>query len=99
MDSSCAPAADDSNSLTHRSIRDRTGRQAAAPAASAPASRSANAREPLFHPRDFALLGNCQAIVLPYDGKRANDARRCYLKPDFLPRDRPYWRAREAGEL
>ena len=56
-------------------------------------------REPLFHPRDFALLGNCQAIVLPYDGKRAHDARRCYLKPDFLPRDRPYWRAREAGEL
>ena len=56
-------------------------------------------REALFHPRDFALLGNCQAIVLPYDGKRAHDARRCYLKPDFLPRDRPYWRARKAGEL
>ncbi len=56
-------------------------------------------REPLFHPRDFARLGNCQAIVLPYDGKRALDARRCYLKPDFLPSDRPYWRAREAGEL
>ena len=43
-------------------------------------------REALFHPRDFALLGNCQAIVLPYDGRRAHDARRCYLKPDFLPR-------------
>ena len=56
-------------------------------------------REPLFHPRDFALLGNCQAIVMPYDGSRSLDARRCYLKPDFLPRDRPYWRAREAGEL
>ena len=56
-------------------------------------------REPLFHPRDFALLGNCQAIVLPYDGRRALGARRCYLKPDFLPRERPYWRAREAGEL
>ncbi len=56
-------------------------------------------REPLFHPRDFALLGNCQAIVLPYDGRRAHDARRCYLKPDFLPRERPYWRAREDGEL
>ena len=56
-------------------------------------------REPLFHPRDFTLLGNCQAIVLPYDGKRALDARRVYLKPDFLPRDRPYWRAHEAGEL
>ncbi len=56
-------------------------------------------REPLFHPRDFALLGNCQAIVMPYDGSRSHDARRVYLKPDFLPRDRPYWRAREAGEL
>ena len=56
-------------------------------------------REPLFHPRDFALLGNCQAIVMPYDGSRSLDARRCYLKPDFLPRERPYWRAREAGEL
>ena len=56
-------------------------------------------REPLFHPRDFALLGNCQAIVLPYDGSRSLDARRVDLKPDFLPRDRPNWRAREAGEL
>ena len=56
-------------------------------------------REPLFHPRDFALLGNCQAIVMPYDGARALDARRVYLKPDFLPLERPYWRAREAGEL
>ena len=50
-------------------------------------------------PRDFTTLGNCQAIMLPYDGKRAGDGRRCYLKPDFLPQDRPYWRAREAGEL
>ena len=56
-------------------------------------------REPLFHPRDFTLLGNCQAIVIPYDGARALDARRICLKPDFLPRDRPYWRAREAGDL
>ena len=56
-------------------------------------------REPLFDPRDFTLLGNCQAIVIPYDGSRALDARRVYLKPDFLPRDRPYWRAREAGEI
>ncbi len=56
-------------------------------------------REPLFHPRDFLRLGNCQAIVLPYDGQQAGDARRCYLKPDFLPRERAYWRAREAGDL
>ena len=25
-------------------------------------------REAVFHPRDFALLSNCQAICLPYDG-------------------------------
>ena len=25
-------------------------------------------REAVFQPRDFALLGNCQAICLPYDG-------------------------------
>ena len=56
-------------------------------------------REALFHPRDFTRLGNCQAIVLPYDGRRAMDARRVYFKPDFLPRDLPYWRAREAGDL
>ena len=56
-------------------------------------------REPLFHPRDFTILGNCQAIVQPYDGRRSLDATRCYLKPDFLPRNRAYWRAREAGEL
>ena len=56
-------------------------------------------REPLFHPRDFTLLGNCQAIVIPCDGSRALDARRVCLKPDFLPRDRPYWRAGEVGEI
>ncbi len=36
---------------------------------------------------------------MSYDGSRALEPRRCYLKPDFLPPDRPYWRAREAGEL
>ena len=56
-------------------------------------------REPLFHPRDFTVLGNCQAIVQPYDGVRSLDATRCYLKPDFLPPDRAYWRAHAAGEL
>ena len=56
-------------------------------------------REPLFHPRDFTVLGNCQAIVQPYDGARSLDATRCYLKPDFLPPDRAYWRAHAAGEL
>ena len=56
-------------------------------------------REPLFHPRSFSLLENCQAIILPYDGTNAQPATRVYLKPHYLPRDRPYWRAREAGQL
>ena len=56
-------------------------------------------REPLFHPRDFTILGNCQAIVQAYDGQQSHDATRCYLKPDFLPRELGYWRAREAGKL
>ena len=56
-------------------------------------------REPLFHPRDFTVLENMQAIVIPYDGRQALDARRVYLKPDFLPRERSYWRSRAAGEL
>ena len=56
-------------------------------------------REPLFHPRSFSLLENCQAIILPYDGTNALSATRVYLKPHYLPRDRPYWRAREAGQI
>ena len=48
------------------------------------ASKSFSERhEALFHPRDFTRLGNCQAIVIPYDGSRALEARRVYLKPDF----------------
>ncbi len=56
-------------------------------------------REAVFHPRDFALLGNCQAICLPYDGARSLEPCRVYLKPHYLPADRPYWRAKEAGQL
>ena len=44
-------------------------------------------REALFHPRDFALLGNCQAICLPYDGVQSLPPRRVYLKPHYLPAD------------
>ena len=56
-------------------------------------------REALFQPRDFALLGNCQAICLPYDGVQSLPPRRVYLKPHYLTRDRPYWAAKAAGEL
>ena len=56
-------------------------------------------REPLFHPRAFTLLDNCQAVVIPYDGLKSLPPTRVYLKPYYLPRDLPYWRAREAGKL
>ena len=56
-------------------------------------------REAIFHPRDFALLSNCQAICLPYDGAQSLEAVRVYLKPHYLPRERSYWRAKEAGQL
>ena len=56
-------------------------------------------REALFHPRDFALLGNCQAICLPYDGVQSLPPRRVYLKPHYLPADLPYWTAKQTGQL
>ena len=56
-------------------------------------------REAVFHPRDFTLLSNCQAICLPYDGSQSLEPRRVYLKPHYLPRDYSYWRAKAAGQL
>ena len=56
-------------------------------------------RQPLFHPRVFLLLEKCQAIILPYDGTNALPATRVYLKPHYFLRERPYWLAREAGQL
>ena len=53
----------------------------------------------LFQPRDFARLENCQAICLPYDGKRALEATRVYLKPYYLPRDLGYWDAKRKGKI
>ena len=52
-------------------------------------------------PRDFTLLGNCQAICfcLPYDGAQSLEPRRVYLKPHYLPLDHSYWRAKEAGQI
>ncbi len=52
-------------------------------------------REALFHSKVFAELDTCQAIVLPFDGKRNLPPQRVYLKPYFLPRDLGYWRQRE----
>ena len=56
-------------------------------------------REAVFQPREFALLSNCQAICLPYDGAQSLPATRVYLKPHYLPRSLPYWRAKAEGRL
>ena len=56
-------------------------------------------REAVFHPRDFALLSNCQAICVPYDGAQSLEPRRVYLKPHYLPAEHSYWRAKEAGQI
>ena len=56
-------------------------------------------REAVFHPRDFALLSNCQAICLPYDGAQSLEPRRVYLKPHYLPAEHSYWRAKDAGQI
>ena len=56
-------------------------------------------REAVFHPRDFALLSNCQAICLPYDGAQSLEPRRVYPKPHYLPAEHSYWRAKEAGQI
>ena len=56
-------------------------------------------REAVFHPRDFALLSNCQAICLPYDGSQSLEPLRVYLKPHYLPLEHSYWRAKEAGQI
>ena len=56
-------------------------------------------REAVFHPRDFTLLSNCEAICLPYDGSQSLEPRRVYLKPHYLPLGHSYWRAKEAGQV
>ena len=36
-------------------------------------------------------------ICLPYDGVKSLPARRVYLKPHYLPRNKGYWRIRKEG--
>ena len=74
--------------------------QAGGGAGSVGASKSfREQREAVFQPREFALLSNCQAVCLPYDGARSLPATRVYLKPHYLPRTLPYWRAKSEGKL
>ena len=57
------------------------------------------ALQPVFTPRQFALLANYQAVCLPYDGVKSLPATRVYLKPHYLPSDVGYWRLREEGRI
>ena len=57
------------------------------------------ALQPVFTPREFALLANYQAICLPYDGIKSLPATRVYLKPHYLPKTEGYWRLREEGRI
>ena len=68
-------------------------------ARSARASRSVRPGSRSSRPGTSALLANYQAICLPYDGTKSLPARRVYLKPHYLPRERGYWRLREEGRL
>ncbi len=64
------------------------------------ASKSFQRRmQPVFTPREFALLDNYQAVCLPYDGVKSLPATRVYLKPHYLPGDKGYWRLRKEGRI
>ena len=53
----------------------------------------------LFQPRNFARLENLQASCLPYDGKRALEATRIYVKPYYLDGMLSYWKAKDQGKI
>ena len=55
--------------------------------------------QPVFTPREFALLANYQAICLPYDGVKSLPPRRVYLKPHYLPKTMGYWLLRKEGRI
>ncbi|MCY4025989.1 MAG: TraM recognition domain-containing protein, partial [Acidobacteria bacterium] len=75
-----------------------TGRMGGGSASAGLSKSYAEKREPLFHPRDIALLETCQAVAQIFDGDRVHEGTRVYLKPDYKPRDLPYWRWREELE-
>ena len=68
-----------------------TGRMGGGTASAGLSKSYQERREALFHPRDLALLGTCQAVAQIFDGATVRDATRVYLKPDYRPRDEPFW--------
>ena len=69
-----------------------TGRMGGGTASAGLSKSYSEKREALFHPRDINLLGTCQAIAQIFDGSLMRDGTRVYLKPDYRPRNEPYWR-------
>ena len=69
-----------------------TGRMGGGTASAGLSKSYQQRREALFHQRDLSLLPTCQAIAQIFDGAVVRDATRVYLKPDYRPRDEPYWR-------
>ena len=68
-----------------------TGRMGGGTASAGLSKSYQERREALFHQRDLALLGTCQAVAQIFDGATVRDATRVYLKPDYRPRDEPFW--------
>ena len=57
-------------------------------------------REPPFHPQRLRPAWQLPSHrPFPTTAAARSTRRRGHPKPDFLPRERPHWRAREAGQL
>ena len=88
-----------SENMGKASVSMLTGRVGGAGASAGISKSFSEKREPLFQPRELTLLGTCQAVAQIFDGKRVRDAHRVYLKPDYRPRNQPYFRDRDKGVL
>ena len=80
-----------SENIGKASVSLLTGRVGGSQASAGYSKSYARSREPLFQPRDLVLQNMFQGIAQIFDGNKVRDATRVYLKPDYLPRDLPYW--------
>ncbi len=54
-------------------------------------------KEPLFDERVFFELKNAQSVVVAFDGVTPLPPTYCYLKPDFLPVEMPWFEQEKTG--
>ena len=95
--------------VLHGLRADRTGRRVAPVRVRRRRRHGQRRREQGVHRASRAAVASAQLrsarqlrarpSSMPHDGSRSLDARRCYLKPDFLPRDGPYWRRPRGGGI